>query len=147
MNSQRNSRRFGFTLLELIVVLVILGVISLLAMVRYKTGIKEMRETEAVNQLKAIHAVNEQYYQRSNPSYYVDGTNLPLEGAGGINESLGLSIFANSIDYRYTRLTTSTYTATANIPDGFSVTINQDVVGANNPCCSSGTCPTLPACT
>ena len=141
LNSQ--IREAGFTLAEIIMVVIILGVIASFGLVRFTGAVSEAREQEAVNQLRAIHAANEIYIQRdtSNPPGYLPGANLDVTA---INNGLGLSIFSNSITYRYTRTGVNSYTAVANCPGGFSVSINEAPLGAGNPWCSGGSCPTVP---
>ncbi len=131
----------GFTLTEIIIVVVILGVLASLALVRYTDMIKKGREQDAVNQLKAIHAANHIFFERNNPPGFLSGANLDLDA---INTNLGLSIFSNGITYQYTGNANS-FTATATIPGtgGFTVSIDDNDVSATNPWCSAGSCPTL----
>jgi len=147
MDAVRENHCSGFSLIEIVMVVVILGVMSVVAMVKYQDSIKAAREQDAVAQLQAIHTANELYYSKSNPSEYLQGT-YPLNDPGGdqsINDQFGLSIFANGLTYTYTSTSTTTYTATAD-EGNFTVRVNETVLGASNPCCSAGTCPTLPSC-
>ncbi len=147
----RRTAVLGFTLIEIVLVMIILGVLSVLAMVRYQNTVREAREQYLITQLQAIHTANRVYFQRSNttPQGYLPGMSLALDA---INAGLGLSIFANDIVFTYTRTSPTIYSARGTVPEGFTLRVSDDAdnpidLGSNNPCCSSGTCPTVPNCT
>jgi len=133
----------GFTLVEVITVVLIIGVIASFGLIKFAGTIRETREQEAINQLKAIHAANEVYRERSitSPPGYLTGANLDLDA---INTNLGLSIFANKITYQYTG-GGNAYIVTATYPGAGSFTISMDQgdLDGGNPWCSAGPCPTL----
>jgi len=66
-----------------------------------------------------------------------------------INTQLSIDLKGLDVTYSYTSSSVSDYTATATGTAGnnFSVRIDErpiDLAG-NNPCCSAGSCPTLPS--
>lgn len=56
VSSPRSGSRSGFTLLEMMVVLAIIGTLSLIAVVRYSSAIGKSKETVAIKELQDLHA-------------------------------------------------------------------------------------------
>lgn len=83
-NSRMKEER-GFTLLELIVVVIVLAVLASIAVPMYRGYIKSVRATEAKSRLGAIVTAAKNYYQRHNqwPTSFDDagfyGDNTPTE--------------------------------------------------------------------
>jgi type IV pilus assembly protein PilE len=79
------KRERGFTLLELIVVVIVLAVLASIAVPMYRGYIKSVRATEATSRLGAIVTAAKNYYQRNNkwPASFDDegfyGDNSPTE--------------------------------------------------------------------
>lgn len=61
----RRLRQFGFTLIELIVVLAIVGLLLSLAAPRFSTGIDRSKEAVLQQNLKAIRSALDQYHADS----------------------------------------------------------------------------------
>jgi len=129
----------GFTLIEVIMVVVILGVVAGFGLLQFSRMILETKEQNVVNQLKAIHAANEVYSERKStaPLGYLSGANMDLDD---INTNLGLSIFADGVTYDYSG-GGNNYTVTATVPGsgGFELTLDQ----TGTISCTTGPCPTL----
>jgi len=69
----------GFTLLELLVVVLIIGILAAIALPQYKKAVLKSRATEAISILKAIQGAQQRYFL-SNGSYLHDTTDLtPLD--------------------------------------------------------------------
>ena len=62
----------GFTLLELLIVIAIIGILTALATVSYSSAQKKARDAQRKSDLKAIQNAMEQYYADNNGSYPVD---------------------------------------------------------------------------
>ncbi|MDD5466135.1 MAG: prepilin-type N-terminal cleavage/methylation domain-containing protein [Candidatus Omnitrophica bacterium] len=78
------SLRRGFTLLELLIVIAIIGILVAMGTVSYSTAQKRARDSKRQGDLKAIQNAFEQYYSKNNGNYpsscSIDSTYLP----GGI---------------------------------------------------------------
>jgi prepilin-type N-terminal cleavage/methylation domain-containing protein len=137
----------AFTLMELMVVVVIIGIIAGFALPQYQRSIRKAHERDALVQLTAIHASNTMY--RAVNDTYWPGANQNL---AQINAGLNLNILANDMTYTYTRATATTYTARAawdetGVANDFVIQIDQTAIDNNNPCCVVGfTCPSLVSC-
>jgi len=90
----KNSK--AFTLTELIIVIILIGIIAGFAVPNYGKAIRKAHERDAIIQLTAIHAANLMYQAQQR-------TFLP-QGAGdlnAINTGLNLNIIANGMTYTY----------------------------------------------
>lgn len=76
--------RKGFTLLEVMVVVVIIGIIAAVAIPTYSGYVTRIRRADAITALETV-ALNEEKYMAENGSYVVDAT---LVGAGYPNPDI-----------------------------------------------------------
>ena len=123
ISSLKKQNRNGFTLLELLVVISIIGILMALGVVAYSTAQKKSRDAKRRGDMKSIQSGFEQYYAENsgvytNPCSTMDETDyfpggLPTDPKGG-----GV--------YTYSICTTSTYCACAGLESetGNSVAAN-----------------------
>jgi len=141
----------GFTLMELMVVVIVVGIIAAFAIPSYQKMIRKAHERDAIVQLVTLHGANEIYRAKSGGVYLPGG---PLTLAA-INAGLSINIIANDMTYSYAHdgggecyLADAAWTG-AEGGGAFTVSVTDDSLdldGGSNPCCSAGTCPSLPAC-
>jgi len=70
MNSTKTMSRTGFSLVELAVVVVIIGVLAAFAVPRFRSSVERSKAAEAFNYLAAVQASQERYHARQ--STYAD---------------------------------------------------------------------------
>ena len=81
----REERRpRGFTLIELVVVLAVLGVLISIAIPRYMASRKTAYKTEAENLLQEVRTLEWAYYQQFN-LFDVSGTSIGFAAPGGMH--------------------------------------------------------------
>ena len=68
MQSRRNSNK-GFTLLELVIVIVILAILAGVAVPRYVRTVNRSRAASALTMLSSLREATQRYYARNNNSY------------------------------------------------------------------------------
>ena len=123
MKSKRNTQ--GFTLLEIIIVIIIVGVLASLALPRFFRTVEYSRSTEALTSLNAIRQSMERCYLQRNAYTTCNAfANLDLEDPATSPN--------NHFDYAFTAATANSFTITAtrNTSDGGAVT--DTVVLTNN---------------
>lgn len=140
-----NERSFapGFTLLELMVVVIIVGVIAAFAIPNYSKSIQKAHERDMLAQLTSIHAANLLYRSYDGKYWNTGGVGKDM---AEINSALSINIIANSgTTYNYNSANGSSYTATATW-GAYTLRVTEVAIGAANPCCQGGACLSVPSC-
>ncbi len=138
----------GFTLTELMIVVILIGVIASFGIPSFAKMLRKSHERSAIMGLTALSAANT-IYEARNGEYY--------QGAGDItviNSNLSINILEDGLTYAYASSAVDAYEATATWTGGVNFTVGVDqrpiILDKTNPevnpCCLDGVCPTLPAC-
>jgi prepilin-type N-terminal cleavage/methylation domain-containing protein len=142
------TKQSGFTIVELLIVIVVIGILAALVITTF-TGIQQKaRDTERTTDIKALHGQVEAYYaQKGSYPSLTDmnssswrGTNMKgldaeaLKDPKGSAQTLGASASATQYGYTVTNssggscesddTTCATYTLTANLEGGGSFSKN-----------------------
>ena len=122
----RNSK--GFTLIELMIVVVIIGILAALAIPRFMRSTTKSKQSEAKQLQKQIYTMQRAYRQEFN-AYCLSGATASATAQTAFAQ-IGVDVMA-SARYSYAMaatVNTFTCTATANLDDDIAIdtwTINQ----------------------
>jgi prepilin-type N-terminal cleavage/methylation domain-containing protein len=78
MKANRTIVRAGFTLVELAVVIVIIGVLAAFAVPRFKASVERSKAAEAFNYLASVQAAQERYHARQS-TYATNITDVDIQ--------------------------------------------------------------------
>ena len=143
MSNMKN--KFGFTLTELMVVVLITGIMASFAIPNYTKSVERAHQTDAVTQLTTVWAANQVYLAQT--GRYWPPSAGPFD-VTAINTSLGLGIIPNGMTYSCAGAGASpgTFTCSAvRVAPGlnFTVRVTDGLVTASNPdpCVGGANCP------
>ncbi|MFZ6648998.1 type IV pilin protein [Undibacterium sp. TJN25] len=132
----------GFTLVELMIVVVIVGVLAAVAMSSYQGQVLKSRRTDAKNAVLDLAAREEKYFATHN-TYSIVGTDLNYTTVFPVNITSGSQVYYT---LTVTQTTTSDFTATAT-PSGkqtgdacSSFIVNNFGVQSNGPGATATNC-------
>ena len=118
MFSKFHNRQRGFTLIELMIVVVIIGILAALAIPRFMTATVKSKQSEAKGILKQIYTMERTYRQQYN-DYWGAGA-VASAAAPNAFAAIGVEIPTTAI-YTYTIVTAATpnllVRATCNLDD------------------------------
>ncbi|MFA5411309.1 MAG: prepilin-type N-terminal cleavage/methylation domain-containing protein [Candidatus Omnitrophota bacterium] len=118
----------GFTLVELIIVIVILGILVTLAIPAYRNTQERALDKEAASSLRTIQAAEKIYYMEIGAYYDSTGASA-LDHIKNLNTSLKLSLpQGNNRNWNYETNANGCAKAARNQTDGrtFSLTVSSD---------------------
>jgi prepilin-type N-terminal cleavage/methylation domain-containing protein len=127
---KKNKRFFAFTLVELMVTVIIVGILAALAIPNYINTREKVMDKEAISILKLVRAAEKQYLVKF-LGYWPSGT---VNTLAQINGNLSLDLSGSNWAYAVTG-TGSAFSANAS-RSGRAWIINSTI---SNPVCS-GTC-------
>ncbi len=128
MFSKFHNREKGFTLIELMIVVVIIGILAALAIPRFMQATTKSKQSEAKQLLKQIYTMERTYRQANNT--YGDNGSTSVPGAAFTFAEIGVEVMAGA-NYAYAIVAAAnsfTATATANLDDDATIdtwTINE----------------------
>jgi len=121
MFTKFHNREKGFTLIELMIVVVIIGILAALAIPRFMQATTKSKQSEAKQLLKQVYTMQRTFRQASNPGTY--GDNGVTAVAGGTFPAIGVEIMVGAA-YSYAMVAAAdafTCTATANLDDDATI--------------------------
>ena len=141
-----HNAKTGFTLTEVMVVMVIISLMAAFALPNYTESVRKAYERDAINHLTAIYSANQIYRAQARDFWAGPGAS-----ATDINAALNLNIVSDRLTFTYTDTAGSdTFEARATLVENsvtiFVLRLNEASLSTTNPCCESGSCHIAPAC-
>jgi len=137
---------FAFTIIELMVVVVIVGLMAAFAIPNYQKSVRKAHERDATRVGGMLHEGLQLYYAREGG--FLPGIDLDLDT---LNSSLGLSLNVNELEVDYDQVNADEYTLSIAWQEAgtyiFDIKVTEKRIDSANPCCIAGyTCQLLSTC-
>ena len=84
MNLRKYDQRNGFTLIELMIVVVIIGILAAMAIPRFMRASVKAKQSEAKGILKQIYVMESSYFQEKECYYPSDGSSVTAHAGENI---------------------------------------------------------------
>ncbi|OGX26783.1 MAG: hypothetical protein A2Y03_07675 [Omnitrophica WOR_2 bacterium GWF2_38_59] len=134
INNKANKK--AFTLAEMIIVVIIIGIITTFALPKFTKSMEKERARRLESNLTIIHSALE-IWEANAQSYPANGS----QDLDYLNNSLRLNILDSDFNYTYTN-NGSSYTVDAQkIDNSYTIRLTEAPIGPTNPSCQQGTCP------
>ena len=140
--NQHNDK--GFTLMEIMAVVIIVGILSSFAIPNYTRAIERAHRRDATANLTSIHSANQIFRSERGEFWPTVGGPQDLTA---INTGLRLAIISNGMTYQCQRFAVGVppgqYTCTAARDTGaYTLSVTEAPIGAGNPSCApAAACP------
>ena len=97
----KKTRKHGFTLIEILIVVAIIGILATIGLVSFMTSLRRARDAKRISDIKAMQTAMEQYYSDHDYAYPTSGacsTNLVsyLNADFNFADPQGVSYVCNS---------------------------------------------------
>ena len=142
-------KKTGFTLTEIIIVTIIVGIMGAFAITSFRTGIQRSRESQALLQVQYIHGLITMHKAKTggNPPGQ-DSTYYPDDQ---VDQVLGVKLDRSMFRYNYSKGTGPSWSANVfddEIGIGTAVHFTWVPLGGKNPCCTviHEECISIPQC-
>jgi len=70
----KKTRKHGFTLIEILIVVAIIGILATIGLVSFMTSLRRARDAKRISDIKAMQTAMEQYYSDHDYAYPTAGT-------------------------------------------------------------------------
>jgi len=137
MTLTTKKRNHGFTLMELMIVIVIIGVLASFALPNFRNTINRSQCNDARAQLIALHGANAIY--RAQNDEYLPGAAI---NTAAINAGLHVNLIESAYTYSYTRSDTTHYAVTASRTSPVNtITMDEDTIVPTGAGANPSSCP------
>ena len=117
MLSKFHRNQKGFTLIELMIVVVIIGILAALAIPRFMKATTKSKQSEAKQVLKQIYTM-QRTYRQANDIYWTPTAGNASAAAPNAFAELGVEIMTTArYTYSIAGVSATTFTATATVSD------------------------------